>query len=198
MARPVTGDDDEDGPVRIATRLAGWLMIFLLLNAGVWLFSDRKMHVIVLGEDDGVPSIRAEYERARDSLFLAMPSALMRLAGMETPRVFQGPGGTVEVAAIPGWEGNNLLLVNPTGRDFFYTALARGALERLPPGAVTGTMRVPAGTGVAAFDLSWDRMRLGCANRPDEAKFQASGASDGDRIAMIGWVSEQEPADCAW
>lgn len=168
----------------------------LLLNGCAW-FLTSKTQVVVLDDTGGHLHQGHEYFTAGESYLLGLPATMMRLTGMEPPTRISGSGGTVELAALGDSDSKqDIILINPTSRDVWYTAEIYGDDSSLSRGAKTGTTNVPAGTGAVVVGKTHGDLRFGCENRPKENETFGMGIGDSRELAVLSWITEQPPESC--
>lgn len=172
------------------------LFLLLLLNGCAW-FLTGKTQVVVLDDAGGPLHQGQEYFTTGEDYLLGLPAAMMRLTGMEPPARISGSGGTVDVAEVGAADSKqDIILINPTAKDIWYTAEVYGDDSSLSRGARTGTTRVPAGTGAVVVGKTHGELRFGCENRPLENETFAMGSGDSRQLAVLAWIAEQPPEQC--
>ena len=176
--------------------LVGIVLLTLLLNGCAW-FLSGKAQVIVLDDMGGNLHVGQEYFTTGEDYLLGLPAAMMRPVGMEPPSSISGSGGTVNVGALTGAESlQDIILVNPTARDIWYTAIVYGDDSSLSRGAKTGTTKVPAGSGVVVVGKTHGDWKFGCENEPSDEESFSIGIADSKDYAVLGWITEQDPETC--
>jgi hypothetical protein len=191
--------DRNEGEGRLGGKIGSWVAVIvfaLLLNSCAWFLTD-KTPVVVLDDTGGQLRQGEEYYTVGEGYLLGLPAAMLRLIGMEPPTRISGSGGTVEVAALGSPEsGQDIILINPTSRDVWYTAEVYGDDSALSRGARTGTTKVPAGTGAVVVGKTHGELRFGCENRPLEYEMFSIGIGDSRELTLLSWIAEQHPESC--
>lgn len=191
-----------DEKATLASRIgcfAAVVLLTLALNGCAW-FLTGKQSVIVIEEAQGKLRPGKEYFTTGPNYLLGLPAAMMRLTGMEPPTSITGPGGTIDVAALAGKsadgdDGNDLILINPTKNDVWYTAWIFGDDSTLPRGAQTGPVRIAAGTGMAVVDKTHGDWRTCLPQEGQEERFSL-GVGDSEDYAIVAVVTKKPPEVC--
>lgn len=171
------------------------VLLTLALNGCAW-FLTPKQRVIAIEEVGGKLRPGREYHTTGPDYLLGLPAAMMRLAGMEPPTTITGPGGTIDVEALSGkGDGNNLILVNPTKSDVYYTPDIFGDDSALARGAKTGTTLIRAGTGAAVVNKTHGDWRTCLAPEGQYERF-AMGVADRKDYQILAVVTRKPPEVC--
>ena len=182
------------------------LLLSLVIAAGTWLFSDKRQVVVVEQTTDGISTADSWFDSywfyVPEDRLLGAPAALARLVGLQSPSEILGEGGRVSVADIAddAHESNNLIIVNQTKGDIWYTALIYGDQDKADRNAEQGPIRILPGTAVAALAKTHSGPKggynVGCKQAPDEQEsFRTSDAGNLD-FAVLGWITDRPPDDC--
>lgn len=189
-----------DGEGSLGGKIRGWVAAIasaLLLNGCVWFLTD-KTPVVVLDDTGGQLHSGQEYFTVGEGYLFGLPAAMMRLTGMEPPTRISGSGGTVEIAGLGDHvKTHDIIFINPTSRDVWYTAEVYGDDSALSRGAKTGTTKVPGGTGAIVVGKTHGKLRFGCKSRPPANEFFTVGIGDPKEFAVLGWITEQTPESCS-
>lgn len=187
-----------------------WMIVLLaalVIVGGTWLFSSKRQVVVVEQTADGIvapgESWFDEYWfNAPEDRLLGAPAALARLVGLQSPSEIVGEGGRVKVAdtADKAHEANDVIIVNQTKGDIWYTALIYGDEAKADRNAEQGPIRIAPGTAAAALGKTHGGptggYNVGCDQAPDESEsFGTSNSEDLD-FAVLGWVTDRPPQDC--
>lgn len=175
--------------------LAIVVVLVLLLNGCAW-FMVPKQKVVTAEIVGGSARPAAEYYSTGPDYLLGMPSAMMRLVGMEPPTSISGPGGTIEVGSLAAKdEANDLTVINPTKQDIWYTAMVFGDEDALQRAAKIGTTKIPAGTATKVPDKTHGEWRR-CMPKPGSTEnFDMSSISN-HQYAIVAVVTTAPPETC--
>lgn len=173
------------------------LLLLAAIVAGSW-FLSKKREVIVIEQARGGLIVAETYHNAPEGRLFGAPAAFGRLIGLQSPGEIGGPGGRARVAeiAVAAHAANDLIIVNQTRGDIWYTASIYGDESKADRNAEQGPVRIEPGKAAAALGKTHGEYRLGCRQAPDEEESFGIANAGASGFAVLGWITNEPPQSC--